>query len=98
MSEENKTIELKDEKLEKVAGGDGMTSSWNGYSVNDCHQVNYADGSGYKKARIESINTDLQKQFYIYQELVYFNQGGGFTGYCYWSLSEVQDFWNKETM
>ena len=92
--------DLKEEELEKVAGGaatEGIVQALDNFSVGQTHQFDFVDdhGSGYEWAKIAEIDKGRQQPFYVHHITTYDNVLGGNDAWTYWTLSQVQAFWNK---
>ena len=91
MSKENKTIELKDEELSKVSGGEYIDENGHVFAFAPGFRFNVRSGSG-KVYEVEEcyVENGINK----YKLSVYtfhFLRGSSFDGYVYWTEAEISD-------
>lgn len=100
MSEENKNVELKEEELEKVSGGEfgpDNVETYDGYSVGQTHTVYYSNGQySCVSAEIENIKplSHYGAPYYVCKVFNYID-GSSSANRSYWTKWSLDAFWNQ---
>ena len=99
MSEESKTVELKEEDLEKVSGGaTNDLDSYQGYSKGQSHTAAFSDGMGrgQKTVTINKIQPlNLGGAPFEVSIYIVYDSGDISSGSSFWNKSQLDAFWNS---
>lgn len=87
---------LEDSELNKVTGG--TTVSGFGFYGDDVHILRYSNNSGSLRLTILEMKENGSTPFHIKSEYMYSNGRVYNTADSWWTLSDVNYFWNKSTL